>query len=118
MPDVTDNPLPKYVPWAIVGAVVLGGAWVLSDLIIRALESLFTIAQLEIGLKQHAEMIDQMEGKIAESTTYYNELSQMLKQNRTILSPDDLKDFEDELGTLKHAGDELIATRDQEVENH
>lgn len=84
----------------------------------RAVIEANPIAQLEIGLAEHAKMIDAMEGRIAESTTYYNQLAAMLKQNRAILSPDDLSEFEEELGVLKAAGTELVAMRDGEVENH
>ena len=148
--------LATWGPWVIVVVAVLGGAVLLGDLLVHALQNLLTmillglgvvvlcmflpvvvrllrylvwgadtaaieanpIAQLEIGLQEHKNMISQMEERVAEANAYYSQLEGMIKSQRTLLSADDLADFQEQLTLLKQAGADLVATRDQEIRNH
>jgi hypothetical protein len=76
------------------------------------------ISKLRRELKAHSGQIANMEQRIAESDAQVIQLENLLKQQKNVLSPDEIQEWSQQIGMLKTAGTELINLRNQSIKEH
>lgn len=76
------------------------------------------IAKLKRELRNHSDQITNTENRIAESNAQVMQLDNLLKEQRSVLSAEDLEEWTAQIAMLKEAGKEMLSLRDQSIRDH
>lgn len=112
-----------------VSGIALLGIWIFLPAISEVLAQLSAtlwekairtgpIQRLNRDLQAHAKDIDKLENEISISSAAVANAKQTIRDNARLLSPEDKAQWEEQLGILVEAGQELIALRDAELQKH